>query len=1426
MKSLPVPRPLFTWLQPVLACAVALLTFSPFRGGAGEPVEDPGFTVTFEQAGDGTTRLRWPTQEALLYQPQVSADKVTWTEAGPALWGDGEEATLNAGTIFLPPAPHTGPLPRPFRSAMFFATPVVNEAGQRQGWLLSWQSMEGVPFQFFDTQRDWDLAQRHWMLVEWPSPPVTNLAGTSLRLMQSVTQMSRRKMQPHYTGLTEAALPQSAQDDLTRLFSHWSVFLTPPPPADPSLTEAVTTLPGGVERRQFFRVVRTVADSDGDGFTDWQERFQLDTDAFSGDSDGDGWSDWLEYYNESDPLDSSVVPSFSPPGSGGGGGGSTGLDSDGDGTPDAEDEAPDAQPEGWQPPRFMVEELGDTFELNETTRSSVHLAMMDEHGNVLVDFWQSATDAKGPVITCRSTGGIPNLAAPDHRITNIVGTTRRGWYLHQVPQKLVPASGYSSFTGFGTDSYEPIAFVRDYNTKWYHLNRIPGSKGQQFTPLPSGTARAWIESDFDWQGDEVLNVFNFGDLVASPAGPESEHQPQSSDVVRLTPLGEVFAKFAAVADAEVVDATATSDNKRVHSNQYQVRMKPGAPPQRLPEGSWLAQAERFLEDGRGVVSQEASDALTTGGATPVPLPAGMRVANSPYQPHFSNSKGAFLVSGTGEGGGGTQYGIRNPDDTTDWMTGLADAAPFAINDQRWCVSQDGKLYVKVAQPDDSDSDPQPPAWQEWNLQDLLFQAEPDPEDPEPQTPEYTISEIYCMSLTEPVLLARVQKLLEDGGTREMVVKLNGKIDMLWVDANMNGKIDHVADRAPVKLPGYPAPVKLKDSEMSVILDINNDNSDAGTGTATSGMTDMLNSLMDGPEDLSDMTACMNGVNGRTTPGHHFGYLEVWLPAGMLPEIQAATGSNASAKYRMELSYDDETADNVVRVFSPGETPAQTEMILDPEDVEEKAWIKREYFNATAVETGAHPAQYVHIARLRMEGVRPGTARLVVKLITLSAAERVAAQDAVQVHVNVDQLPASGGERRGVALSGVAPHYAGANNLRDDGESFENGFIAFRGRLKARIPSGSEKSFNNGKAWPHLTWKHGLLRLQEQRRSGEYQTAEEGKGDDDEVKNDNATDEGDNDAHPKWATASFWIGINTAEYGSSGAPNKPIDVGGTTYDRPRQWVQFGLLLRQPATGSDADWANRTPSNRRSVVAYLETGRMDQNTKTGIPAGQSINRVKTRAAEGDNNHATAALGGWDQLGIDLEFIVFKRPSGTEDASSPRRVRPWIAVVRDMRGGGSPRFFVLKARMPTGPGAMVGNEFSALKELFDRRDMTEIEVKQELSNSVSFFFGTEDSPAEVSDLKVARTRSGDGTTRPAPDDNSAAALWTWLNGPGGGYVWENADVPDNPGITRQTGLAPGPGDKETNESAIGPWRFLHSGLKWYDKRSWGFHYKLNKP
>lgn len=158
-------------------------------------------------------------------------------------------------------------------------------------------------------------------------------------------------------------------------------------------------------------------DSDGDGFTDWQERFQLDTDPFSADSDGDGWSDWLEYHNESDPLDHAAYPSFSPPGSGSSGGGTSGLDSDGDGTPDAVDSAPLAQPQGWQPPRFMVEELGEEFELDTEQRQMVHRAMMDRDGRVLVDFWageyyspfdeypwpESYFHTAGPLITCRST---------------------------------------------------------------------------------------------------------------------------------------------------------------------------------------------------------------------------------------------------------------------------------------------------------------------------------------------------------------------------------------------------------------------------------------------------------------------------------------------------------------------------------------------------------------------------------------------------------------------------------------------------------------------------------------------------------------------------------------------------------------------------------------------------------------------------------------------------------------------------------------------------------------------------------------------------------------------------------------------------------------------------------------------------------------
>lgn len=311
------------------------------------------------------------------------------------------------------------------------------------------------------------------------------------------------------------------------------------------------------------------------------------------------------------------------------------------------------------------------------------------------------------------------------------------------------------------------------HTAWYHLTRIGAGPGAHYRPVDDGETAARLLASGQWP--EGTRFCNLGDRLMTSGdehwAPTAIHELWAEMGI-LSPSGELFGRYTAAAhkgdvpegegDGETPYNGPLDPGETVWGTSFQAVMRPGIMPLEQLAGSLLPYSNTMLEDGRILIYDLLSDGIAAPpylSGTQTYLPEGMHggvLVPQAVTDQFSNRHGAFLVGQDGQSGAG----IHNPDGTTDW-TG---ASPFAINDQRWCVSLDGVLSVKVEQPDDAQGDPQPPAWQHWNLQDLLFQDE--------QDPDYTIQSIYAMSLTEPLFLARVLKHGKNGAAdKEMVVKV-------------------------------------------------------------------------------------------------------------------------------------------------------------------------------------------------------------------------------------------------------------------------------------------------------------------------------------------------------------------------------------------------------------------------------------------------------------------------------------------------------------------------------------------------------------------------------------------------------------------------------------------------------------------------------
>lgn len=621
---------------------------------------------------------------------------------------------------------------------------------------------------------------------------------------------------------------------------------------------------------------------------------------------------------------------------------------------------------------------------------------------------------------------------------------------------------------------------------------------------------------------------------------------------------------------------------------------------------------------------------------------------------------------------------------------------------------------------------------------------------------------------------------------------------LIVDTNMNGfleggmKDESPADQAHDFTKTAPTPVNnggpyRKAGDAGLILDINNDNSDGGSGSPTSDKYDHISETMDGDADEREFT--QSGPHAGHTNGKAKINISNATLRAMKPNIQFPQG-----QYSLRLV---SANSNCLRVHrKPSSASAELLVGLGTPGARSGVMLRPEWFSSGG-DKPEDPKYPYSTMFLIIEGVLLGSDTLTLELV--SAADDgdddpitngvVELSDIVKVQVNVDQVPASNLQtRHGIQLgqsSGDGPvptkHYIGANyptflmTEGKDDEGKDYSIIALRGSIKAETPS-QRGGQTNWFAW--LSHKGRKLRV-------------------------------DVDGQ-RVNTASFWIGIQ----GADPAFNSDQDPLGSF----STWVQTGVMLEQE---KNQDWPNSTPFTR-GPVPYLETGR------TRIIPGHDNTKVDSLPSYNIGAGPTnGVFKNWETDGLHFEFVLFER---REEVSN--QLLSWTAVYHDLRPDRNNNYFTLNRGLaPISTSIHPADPRRAqTRAMDDRVRYRRVEAKMEFHNSTSFLFGNEAKKAEIGEIFIAKARTGkkilNGSETPkqlwnwATDtDPESSAMFVWL--PSG-----NAAVAQ---MTVNKGLRPFGVDSGTatgNRIKAGFWNIetgtTYNGqktFKLWDDRTWAF-------
>lgn len=383
---------------------------------------------------------------------------------------------------------------------------------------------------------------------------------------------------------------------------------------------------------------------------------------------------------------------------------------------------------------------------------------------------------------------------------------------------------------------------------------------------------------------------------------------------------------------------------------------------------------------------------------------------------------------------------------------------------------------------------------------------------EPVTPPATLFTIDAINVQTGVYDSGYQLLGQKNDVHNFqyqseairVLNANAYID-LAVDTNMDKEIDSLPDGSQAGS-GWPESKTtdrdLDDEGRSVVIDVNNNNSDADdSGSVSNSTVDNANSVIDGTEDKEELINRMQG--------HSFGTLRIYA----YPEKSFKDG-----KFDLRLSYVDPQDADVVRVFDWqdfSEDDMTPEVILGPgktsTDMSSTGFFDQTFNPGKAVQFSYRD--------LVMEGITYGTVELRLELLDVTSTPPVVlATDEIKVTVNVDRFAQApnqvSGNKDARHLRGEAPHHVG---IRKSDVSY-SGIRAIRGTVDLRVPVRKPSGTNpNGSKWSMLT----PMTVNYLRRNAD-QTTKKNSG------------------------ASFWIGL------------KELDGNGGLV----RWVQGGVRWVQP------------------------------------------------------------------------------------------------------------------------------------------------------------------------------------------------------------------------------------------------------------------------
>lgn len=567
--------------------------------------------------------------------------------------------------------------------------------------------------------------------------------------------------------------------------------------------------------------------------------------------------------------------------------------------------------------------------------------------------------------------------------------------------------------------------------------------------------------------------------------------------------------------------------------------------------------------------------------------------------------------------------------------------------------------------------------------------------------------------------------------------------------------------------------------MAAIIDINNNNTDSGLQSATSGQVDNENNVLDGKVDMDELTA---GVG--VTTGHSFGTMQIVMRYSRAVDPKYSPDS----PYRLRATLVDQPGQaigsrNVVRVFNHGEFSAadggKPDVLLDAElytnyiDLE-KFYTDGQRGMATGAldkELSANSRRVFQKQLFVVEGLRAGYAVIEVELVKFDEnfVETVIHKDYTTVVVNVDAHARATAEvateKDAIALRGKAPHYMGFRNT-----PVHSSVRAIKGKIIARPPSRLD-----GVRWNTMsTWMtSNFLRkpLQESKKD---------------------------------SGSSFWIGLRDED--SNG---------------DYSWIQCGLRWRQKED-------SRTGT---LPFAYIESGTLIQSFSSEAPIVRQNASFETiganDAGQGSVATGTSALSNWQNEPLELEFILYKNPGAEnrvideteEDVDvSDVSLNHWFVWFRDARTGKSAtvpaNYFGLKANWAA-PNKTIGAAGRDLyRDAYKGQNMNLLEGQFETNQSISFAPGLAGAPAQIVELREATGLKAGITPSSRPNTPEARANFLWADA---SFDWGNTSVSADD-VTRQfrTGYA------NAEETAIHEWwnvEYINGGITLWDTREWGF-------